>query len=82
MERSEVLRVLVCRRRDPHSGPDCVDPGQVDVHTEQEVGDAGEEAGGPVTQVVEDYLGQNHPDYTHGGVGPDRDLLDPDQFVL
>ena len=82
MERGPGLGVLVRRGRDSHGRPDCVDPGGVDVETEEEVGDGGEEAGGPVAQVVKEHLGQDQPDNANCGVGPDSHLLDSHQFAL
>ena len=47
------LGVLVRSGRDPHCRPHCVDPGQVDVEAEEDVGEGGEETDGPVTEIVE-----------------------------
>ena len=82
MEGGPGLTVLVLGGRHPHRGPHCVNPGQVDVDAEEEVGEGGHEAAGPVTEVVEQDLRENHPDYTHGGVGPYSDFLYSDQFAL
>ena len=70
------------RGRDPDGRPDCVDPGAVEVQAEQEVAQGGDQAGGPVTQVVEEHLGEDHPDDADCGVRPDRHLLDPHQLAL
>ena len=80
--RGPVLGVLVGGGRDPHCGPHRVDPGQVDVEAEEDVGGGGEETDCPVTEIVEQHLRENHPDNADCRVGPDSDLLHPHQFAL
>ena len=80
--RGPVLGVLVRGGRHPHCGPHRVDPGQVDVEAEKDVGPGGEETDGPVTEIVKQDLRENHPDNTDSRVGPDSNLLHPHQFAL